>query len=602
MPNVVYRSLSSLTPIELRYQYHTNEPLKSGYKQFLNGFSFYNLEGTQKYQDITLNKKSCVVLTSAINLQTFFDTSKKIQIGKLPQSVLLQPRQPTSPSIYYIKHDSDTNTFRLALTSASTFYVQPLSNTSNIKIYVDSKPLQVQNFYPYEVFLSNETIDENEQKYQKFEAIQHDNIIMFKTLTDSGYRYLALNSDNVLRATGLIFNNSVINDYIFSYIPVTTTEIERGFIPTNNWVTYYYDIESKANNKTVTVNKNFTNVVTNFLIDFPYTKAVETGIATINIANLKTGLTPTGGPAPVENSYDKQVSTTNIVNLLPTNEDIATNTVNLSPTDEDIASTPFTINQATQFNVTYNNKSLQGYYYIPTNVLSSTETILGFHGTSSSDSSNLSFAQNLLNTFVQTIGFQDKIVVSIAYPQENILFGDISVPETALLWLFNNGLLLNQLGPSININRIFLFGHSQGGYIVARLNTMYQTAGVIANAPGPIDILDRCSIEEQKPYDNRIRECRLLYDNYGTTTQAPQQYTARSLISFTTGLKSKMLLLQGRADKTYQLTQFANYVNLLNQCTNCAPFTVRYIENGKHNAWRDTQQGRDAIKNFITNN
>lgn len=303
--------MSSLTPIEPRYQYYTNEPLKNTYKQFLNGISFYNLNGTKMYQDITLNRESCIILTSAVDLQNFFNTSKKIQVGELPQSILLQPRQPTQPSIYYIKHDVDTNTFRLTLTSASTFYLQPLSNANYVKIYVNSKPLQVQNFYPYEIFLSNETIDENEQKYQTFKTIQHNNIIMFQALTDAGYRYLALNSDNVLRATGLIFNNSIINDYIFNYIPITTTEIERGFIPTNNWVTYYFDIESKTNNKTAVVNKDFTNVVTNFLIDFPYTKATETGIAAINIANLKTGLTPTGGPAPVENSYDKQVSTTN---------------------------------------------------------------------------------------------------------------------------------------------------------------------------------------------------------------------------------------------------------------------------------------------------
>lgn len=308
MPNIVYRSLSSLTPIELRYQYHTNETLKKGYKTFLNGISLFNLNGTKMYQDVALNRESCIVLTSAVNLQNFFDTSKKIQIGELPQTILLQPRNYT---LHYIKHDIETNTFRLTLTSASTFYIQPISNNKNIKIYVDSKPLQVQSFYPYEVFLSSETKDPEEQKLQQFEVIQQDDIILFKTLTNSGYRYLALNNDNVLRATGLIFNNSIVNDYIFNYTPITTTEIERGFIPTNNWITYYFDIESKKDNKTITINKNFANIDTNFLIDFPYTKAAETGIANINIANLKTGLTPTGGPAPIDNSYNKNVITTN---------------------------------------------------------------------------------------------------------------------------------------------------------------------------------------------------------------------------------------------------------------------------------------------------
>lgn len=308
MPSIVYRSLSSLIPIEPRYEYYTNEPLKTSYKTFLNGVSFYNLNGTKKYQDVALNRGSCVILTSAVDLHGIFNTSQNIQIGQLPQTIVIQPR---NSSIYYVKHDEETNTFRLTLTSASTFFLQPISNSNKVKMYVNSRPLQIQNFYPYEAFLGNETLNEEEKQLQTFEVVQQENIIMFKVLTNSGHRFLALNNDNILRATGLIFNNSIVNDYIFKYIPITTSQIERGFIPTNNWVTYFYDLESKKDNKTITVNKNFENVPTNFLIDFPYTKAAETGIANINIANLKTGLTPTGGPAPIENSYNKQVITTN---------------------------------------------------------------------------------------------------------------------------------------------------------------------------------------------------------------------------------------------------------------------------------------------------
>jgi hypothetical protein len=306
MPSITYKSLSSLAPIRLKYQYYKEEPLKTTYNKFLNGLECYNLFGTSMYQDFSLNKNTCLILTSALNLTTFFNIPQKN--NKLPFSVVIQPRNST---IYYLKHNNNTNTFQLTLTSASAFYIQPILNTTKSKIYVDTKPLQVQNFYPYEVFLGEETIDENVFKYQQFEVTQQDDIILIRGYTNDGLRYLSINNDNILRATGLVFNESIVNDYIFKGLLINPSNIQSGFIPTNNWVTYYFDIESKKDNKTVTINKNFENVETNFLIDFAYLKAIETGSGIINIANLKTGLTPTGGPAPIENSYTKEVITTN---------------------------------------------------------------------------------------------------------------------------------------------------------------------------------------------------------------------------------------------------------------------------------------------------
>jgi hypothetical protein len=307
MPSVVYKSLTDLVPIEPQYHYYTNEPLNLIYKGYLNGLTQYSVAGTQLYQDVVFNKNSCMILTSAVNLNTIFKAETP-STNPIPQTILLQPRNST---IYYIKHDTNTNTFRLTLTSASTFFIQPLDNSKFVRLYVDSKPLQVQSFYPYEVYLSNETIDEQEKIKQQFEMVLHEGLITFKTLTDSGYRYLCLNNDNILRAVGLIFNESIINDYVFKAVPITNTPTTHGFIPTNNWVTYYLDIETKENNRTTTVNKDFKDTNTNFLIDFPYIKATKEGIANLNIANLKTGVTPTGGPAPINNSYTKQVTTTN---------------------------------------------------------------------------------------------------------------------------------------------------------------------------------------------------------------------------------------------------------------------------------------------------
>jgi len=307
MAEIVYKSLSSLSPIELKYQYHRDEELQASINTYQEGYSFYEVDGLDGFQDVAINKNSCFVLTPTVELNSIFTPTTKIDLGKLPGSIQLQPRDSF---IYYISYRELNNTFNQSL-SASTFYVAPIENTNEVELFVNNKYVQVNAAYPYVVYLNEKTLDPEEIYRQRFEIIYQNNLITFKTKTDTGYRYLALNNDNTLRAVGLILNDTPINDYVFKCIPVTTSTINRGFNPTNNWVTYFFDIESEVDNKTVTVNKNLTDNKTNLLLDFPLEQAAELGTVNVNIANLKTAVTPSGGPAPVNNSYTKNVITTN---------------------------------------------------------------------------------------------------------------------------------------------------------------------------------------------------------------------------------------------------------------------------------------------------
>jgi hypothetical protein len=308
MPSIIYKSLSSLSPIELIYQYQRNENLQTTKTTFDNGFSTYNLKGCENYQDISINRDSLFILTSAVNLSSIFTVTDNISLGTLPGTVYLQPRNST---IYFIEFKNDFNTFKLSLDSGSIFYISPVKDSNEVELFVDNKYVQVDEQYPYVVRLSNKTLDPSSINRQRFEVVYSDNLISFKTLTNSGYRYLALSNDNILRAVGLILGNTILNDYIFTCIPVTDLQLARGFVPANNWVTYFFDVEKKTDNKTVALNKIFAPTPTNLLIDFPIEKAAADKIVNINIANLKTSLTPAGGPAPVNNAYDKQVITSN---------------------------------------------------------------------------------------------------------------------------------------------------------------------------------------------------------------------------------------------------------------------------------------------------
>jgi len=316
MAEIIYKSLSTLTPVELKYQYYKEEELQNTLKTYNNGISFYETDSFKNYRDITINKDSCFVLTSSVNLNSVFAEQKSLTIGTTPVSIKIGQRLTTGISpIHYAKYNEAQNTFRLTLTAASTFYLQPVEGLRNtVEIFVEGNYMQVDELYPYVVRLSDRSIDDLDNiNRQRFEVVynQTNNSITFKTLTNTGYRFLAFNNDNILRATGLMFNENEINDYIFEYISITNNTINYDFNPVNNWVTYFFDVESRQNNKNLTINKDFYPVSTNLLVDFPIEKAAETGEVIINIANLKTGITPGGGPAPVVNDYIKEIITTN---------------------------------------------------------------------------------------------------------------------------------------------------------------------------------------------------------------------------------------------------------------------------------------------------
>lgn len=253
-----------------------------------------------------------------------------------------------------------------------------------------------------------------------------------------------------------------------------------------------------------------------------------------------------------------------------------------------------------QFSVVYNNYTIQGYTYTPTTTATSLDVVIGFHGTTETDSQAISAAANLMLVLKDVVGINDKILVTIAYPQENMLFGDnINNAEAALLWVQSNP--VNTLG--INVNNIYLFGTSQGGYLVSRLNTMYETAGIISNAPGPINLQIRCQADESLPLQQRARECQALFNQYGSATTVPQEYLSRSLITYATGHKSKALYIQGAEDTPFQSSRYNEYIAALNNCTDCAPFVSLVIDLplAGHQAWATTERGRQAVRDFLNN-
>ena len=222
------------------------------------------------------------------------------------------------------------------------------------------------------------------------------------------------------------------------------------------------------------------------------------------------------------------------------------------------------------------------------------DVLITYHGTVQSDSNILPAAENTLNQFKNILYRQDMMIISVAHPQLNILFGDnILQAEAALLWVKNKA--NQELG--ITVKKIFLAGHSQGGYLVTRLNTMHQTNGVIANAPGPLNLVYRCQLEEngQAPASY---PCYNLRNVYGTTVANSNAYHQRSLLNFTNGFKSDILFVQGIDDTAIQLYSWPAFKQDVNNCSNCQ--NRQFVEvPGGHTAIFQSQTAKTEFNNFI---
>ena len=222
------------------------------------------------------------------------------------------------------------------------------------------------------------------------------------------------------------------------------------------------------------------------------------------------------------------------------------------------------------------------------------DVLITYHGTVQSDSDILPAAETTLNQFKNILNRQDMMIISVAHPQLNILFGDnILQAEAALLWVKNKA--NQELG--ITVKKIFLAGHSQGGYLVTRLNTMHQTNGVIANAPGPLNLVYRCQLEEngQEPASY---PCNNLRNVYGTTVANSNAYYQRSLLNFTNGFKSDILFVQGLNDTPIQLYSWPAFKQDVNNCSNCQ--NRQFVEvPGGHTAIFQSQTAKTEFNNFI---
>jgi alpha/beta hydrolase fold len=254
-----------------------------------------------------------------------------------------------------------------------------------------------------------------------------------------------------------------------------------------------------------------------------------------------------------------------------------------------ISETPYKITK----NISYNNVNVDVVIDKPAN--NDVDVLIVYHGTVLYDDKIIDAANSVLETFKTILDRNDMMIVSVAYPEENLLMGDNMIhAEAALLWVKHKA--DQELG--IHVKKIFLGGHSQGGYLVTRLNTMHQTNGVIANGPGPLNLVYRCQLEENGQIAPGIT-CSLLKNTYGTTAVNPNAYLERSLLNFTQGFKSDILFVQGLNDTPIQMYSWPIFKQDIMNCTNCQHTQFLELANVGHGALFIDSTAKITFNQFI---
>ena len=136
--------------------------------------------------------------------------------------------------------------------------------------------------------------------------------------------------------------------------------------------------------------------------------------------------------------------------------------------------------------------------------------------------------------------------------------------------------------------------------MVTRLNTMHQTNGVIANAPGPLNLVYRCQLEENGQIQSSTF-CTNLRNVYGTTSNNPNAYFQRSLLNFTNDFNSNILFVQGLDDSAIQMHSWPTFKQDVISCSTCQNRQFVEIPGGGHTSLFESLNAKTEFNNFISN-
>ncbi len=287
--SISFNSLSGVDCFEINYSYKTTEELKDTPILFSNGLAYNKYSIFSNVQDAVISKNNILFLTDIVELSSCLE-QQQIKLGVSMMPSLLYLKQPGSESYINI---NDGNAEWSSTNKTPLFFALVADYTVEILTSKDYR-LEVSSSYPFRVYESRKATTEEQLNRQRFEVDVSNDTLTLKTITTEGPRYLAAGCDGTVMATGTMLNNTVLNNYLLSAVPISRSELVKGPLLEMERIKYFNQFESFGNKKNVLIQEsNF--APTNWLVSTTLEKLINSpDNVNVNIMSLKTNFTPTG--------------------------------------------------------------------------------------------------------------------------------------------------------------------------------------------------------------------------------------------------------------------------------------------------------------------
>lgn len=306
MSLIKYESLSALKPIKLKYDYKRNEKTVDYLNVYSEGINAYNNPIFDNFNDFVVNRGNGLILTDAIPLSAMFSVENRVKNDLVYfASIKLKPKGQ------YSYATADAISKKIVLGGTPSYFNLEVISGNTVYIKKDLEYLQISKEYPFDVTYSSTDLSTEESYRRIFNIYYNSGYMSFSVDTNQGQRFLQFGNDNILRATGLSFGEDIsnigdnkISPYLFDTENILE-DVKNSILISeyfrNDWVTYYMNLNDKSENSTTTLKRVINNPPTHFLASFSMNELNSENEININLANLKTGYTPSMASNLVDN-------------------------------------------------------------------------------------------------------------------------------------------------------------------------------------------------------------------------------------------------------------------------------------------------------------
>ena len=292
-PSVVQiHSLSALFPVNFTYKYNKEEKLSGQLTTHNNGFGYYKHDLFNNFIDASLSKKNFLVLTDVKQLKTIFETdSETLYVGNISGCTFL--KAANGKYLCNLKN----NIYAGGIGQKMFINIVPITKNIVELRTTKTQKIQIDKEYPYTARLSDEELGGDDIERQRFEIDFKNGLIYFKTKTQEGYRFLSYGVDQVVRAVGLMLNNTAINSYFFVPEFVSDSSILYNFDAKTDEIKYFNELSNTDNRLTVNIKEN-QETNTNLLVSCSTKDISKLNTVSVNIALTKTNFSSSGSYTP----------------------------------------------------------------------------------------------------------------------------------------------------------------------------------------------------------------------------------------------------------------------------------------------------------------